>query len=266
MAAAPQPIYRHGSAVITAHDPNAVELAVNGLVRDDRPSGGNLLQDASLTVSRGERVALLGAGSATLVRCCLRLVEPCAGTIQLFGNDIMALPQGALRRLRARTGLIGPQTDPVAPVSVLAHMLGGAVGGTRPPGDWYQATSARLTRAEALRHLREVGLAGQAGRRSDRLSPGQARRLAVARVLMRQPRLVMAADATAGLAPEDGEAVLALLARVTREHGMTLVFSSRSRSQAERHAQRVIAVPPAPGRRQQRPGCRPWPQATRGLV
>lgn len=250
MATAPQPIYRHGSAVVTARYPDAVELAVHGLARDERTTGGHLVRDVSFSVCADERVALVGEGSATVLRCCLRLVEPSAGSIQLFGNDIMALPQGALRRLRARTGLVGPQADPVAPISVLAHVWHGALGRTRPPGDWYQATSARLARAEALRCLHEVDLAAQAGQRADRLSACQARRLTVARTLMHQPRLLIAADATAGLAPEDGEAILTLLGRVSRERGMSLVFSTMSPSRAERHAQRAVSLQPEQGVRE----------------
>ena len=75
---------------------------------------------------------------------------------------------------------------------------------------------------------------------------------------MHQPRLLIAADATAGLAPEDAEAILALLTRVSRERGISLVFSTTSPSRAERHAQRAVSLQPEHGVRE-RP--QPAPQA-----
>lgn len=221
------------------------ELALAELTKRYAPGSAPVLDGVSLTVGRGERVALLGAngsGKSTLMRCCLRLIEPTAGAVRLFGDDVLTLPRTRLRRLRARTGFIFQRHNLVGRLSVLSNVLHGALGRARHPGDWFQATTSRTARAEALACLGEVGLADCARQRADRLSGGQSQRVAIARTLMQQPRLVFADEPAASLDPAAGEEVMGLFSRLIGERGMSLVFSSHDLDHARRYADRVVAL------------------------
>ena len=223
----------------------AAELSVTGLSKQYDGETRPILRDISFRVDPGERVALLGAngsGKSTLLRCCLRLMEPSSGAVQLLGSDLLRLGRGPLRRLRARTGFVFQRHNLVDRLSVLSNVIHGALGRSRHPGTWFQATAGQPWRNEALRCLQEVGMGEHASRRADRLSGGQSQRVAIARTLMQHPRLVFADEPAASLDPAAGEEVMALFTRLIASHGMTLVFSSHDLDHARRHADRVIAL------------------------
>jgi phosphonate transport system ATP-binding protein len=225
--------------------PVSTELSVAQLTKRYAPGSAPVLDAVSLSVGRGERVALLGAngsGKSTLLRCCLRLIEPSQGHIRLFNDDVLDLSRAQLRRLRTRTGFVFQRHNLVGRLSVLSNVLHGALGRARHPGDWFQATTTQTARAQALACLREVGLAGCAAQRADRLSGGQSQRVAIARTLMQQPRLVFADEPAASLDPAAGEEVMGLFSRLIAEQGMSLVFSSHDLDHARRYADRIIAL------------------------
>lgn len=247
--AAKAEVLEGGRATRPAEQPRATpvstELAVSQLTKRYAPGLAPVLNEVSLTVGRGERVALLGAngsGKSTLMRCCLRLIEPTTGAIQLFGDDVLTLSRTKLRHLRAQTGFIFQRHNLVARLSVLSNVLHGALGRARHPGDWFQATTSQLARAEAVACLREVRLAECASQRADRLSGGQSQRVAIARTLMQQPRLVFADEPAASLDPAAGEEMMGLFSRLIGERGMSLVFSSHDLDHARRYADRVVAL------------------------
>lgn len=232
-------------AVPTPQAAQSAELTVHGLSKRYSGESEPVLRNVSFRVEPGERVALLGAngsGKSTLLRCCLRLVEPCSGEVQLFGKDVLNLPRGRLRTLRSRTGFVFQRHNLVGRLSVLSNVIHGALGRSRHPGAWFQATAGAQWRAAAMHCLEEVGLGDYAARRADRLSGGQSQRVAIARTLMQQPRMVFADEPAASLDPAAGEEVMALFARLIASHGMALVFSSHDLDHARRHADRVIAL------------------------
>ncbi len=225
--------------------PASTELAVTGLSKRYDGEPQNVLRDISFRIGTGERVALLGAngsGKSTLLRCCMRLMEPSSGDVRLFGNDVRQLGRSALRGLRSRTGVVFQRHNLVGRLSVLTNVIHGALGRSRHPGTWFQATAAQPWRDEAVRCLQEVGMADYTGQRADRLSGGQSQRVAIARTLMQHPQLVFADEPAASLDPAAGEEVMALFSRLIAGHGMTLVFSSHDLDHARRYADRVIAL------------------------
>jgi putative ABC transport system ATP-binding protein len=86
-----------------------------------------------------------------------------------------------------------------------------------------------------------VGLAGLEHRRPNQLSGGQQQRVAIARALVKKPLMVIADEPTANLDSENGEQVLATMARFNRELGTTFLFSSHDPMVIE-HGRRVITL------------------------
>ena len=102
---------------------------------------------------------------------------------------------------------------------------------------------ARLKTAEpAARDLLEqVGLANRADAFPDKLSGGEQQRIAIARALLSQPRLVFADEPTGNLDDETGAQVLEILLRLTRQAGKTLVMATHSMD-IVRYADRVCRI------------------------
>lgn len=208
-------------------------------------AGPAVLDGVTLTIEPGAIVALVGAngaGKSTLLRALLRLTEPSAGTIGLLGADVRALRPRALRRLRARVGLVFQRHNLVPRASVLGNVVHGAIARGAGPAAWFQTLAPAVLRDEAMGCLARVGLADLAGRRADRLSGGQSQRVAIARVLMQRPALLLADEPTASLDPAAGDEVMALLSGLARETGRTCVFTSHDLDQALQHADRVIGL------------------------
>ena len=218
-------------------------LAVDGLVK--AYGDVRVLDGITVTVAPGEAVALIGAngtGKSTLLRCCLRLVEPTGGSVHLLGRELRALGASALRRLRAEVGFVFQRHNLVPSLSALTNVLHGAQARHAGPWVWLQGLAPRAVRDEAMHCLDRVGLADLADRRVDRLSGGQSQRVAIARALMQRPRFVMADEPVASLDPSAGVEVMELLAGLLRTDGLSLLFTSHNLHHAVTYAERVVGL------------------------
>lgn len=222
--------------------PPALEVA--GLVKRFA-TGVAVLDGLDLAVRAGERVSVIGAngtGKSTLLRCIVRLVEPDAGSVRLFGEDIGALRGRGLARTRARVGFVFQRHNLVTRLSALSNVLHGVQARRRGPRTWHQALAREEDRSEALACLQSVGLADRALQRVDSLSGGQSQRVAIARTLMQRPNLVLADEPDASLDPKAGAEVMDLLSSLAREKGLGLVFVSHHMAHAVAFADRVVGL------------------------
>lgn len=222
----------------------AAVLAVEGLVKRF-PGRGPVLDGVSLSLRQGERLALIGgngAGKSTLLRCCLGLIEPDGGQVRLLGTGLRGLPPGALRRLRARVGFVFQRHNLVPRLSALSNVLHGAQARRAGPRCWTQVLAPRCLREEAMHCLDLVGLAAFAGQRADRLSGGQSQRVAIARVLMQAPELVIADEPVASLDPSAGEDVMELFVALMAARRMTLLFTSHNLQHMATYADRIVGL------------------------
>src|SRR5262245_25066755 len=148
------------------------ELVVRGIAKSF-PARGLVLTGVDFAVAHGQSVALIGAngtGKSTLLRCCLRLVEPDSGSVRLLDTEIGELKGTALRRLRARVGFVFQRHNLVPRLSALSNVLHGAQAKGVGPRYWLHGLAPRYTRQAALHCLDRVGLADRALQRTDSLS------------------------------------------------------------------------------------------------
>jgi phosphonate transport system ATP-binding protein len=193
----------------------------------------------------GQSVALIGAngtGKSTLLRCCLRLIEPDAGNIRLFDTELNGLGGWALRRARARVGFVFQRHNLVPRLSALSNVLHGAQARRSGPRVWLQSLAPRALREQALHCLEQVGLADLARQRADSLSGGQSQRVAIARVLMQEPELVLADEPVASLDPGAGEEVMRLFIDLMRRRRTTLLFTSHNLEHTLIYSDRIVAL------------------------
>ena len=208
-------------------------------------AGPMVMSGLDLDIHHGAKVAIIGAngtGKSTLIRILVRLVEPSAGDIVLLGEDVGKLGGPGLKRLRSRVGFVFQRHNLVTRLSSLTNVIHGVQSRMSGPRTWTQLLAPREVRAEAMHCLDRVGLADKAMARVDTLSGGQSQRVAVARMLMQRPELVIADEPDASLDPKSGEEVMETLAALASERKATLIFVSHRMEHAIRFSDRIVGL------------------------
>lgn len=175
------------------------------------------LDDVSLTIGSGEVFGIIGesgAGKSTLVRCINLLERPTSGTVTVDGRDITALSDAELRAARANIGIIFQHFN-LFPSRTVADNV------AFPLAKAGLSDEARKARVAELLGL--VELSNKASAYPEQLSGGQKQRVAIARALATNPRVLLCDEATSALDPQTTHSILALLRRLNRELGLTVV-------------------------------------------
>ncbi|WP_105647767.1 methionine ABC transporter ATP-binding protein [Cronobacter dublinensis] len=193
-------------------------ITLEGLSKTYAGEGRPALDDVSLTVPQGAVYGILGrsgAGKSTLLRCLNLLERPTSGRILMNGADITRLDDRALRQHRARTAMVFQHFN-------LLHARTVADNVAVPLEITGVPRPARRERVAELLEL--VGLADKADAFPSRLSGGQKQRVGIARALAARPQVLLCDEATSALDPDTTASVLALLADINRQLGLTIVL------------------------------------------
>lgn len=191
------------------------------------PSPRQVFSGLSLTVGRGEYVAIVGAsgvGKSTLLNVIAGLEPVDAGEVIVDGVDCADLDDEAKTAFRRdRMGFVFQAFHLLPYLSVGANValplaLQGAAG---PAAD-----------ARAAEMLRAVGLAGREASTPRELSGGELQRVAIARALVHAPSLVLADEPTGNLDPQTSRQVVALLRDIVKSSGAAAVLATHSRTVA----------------------------------
>ncbi len=207
-------------------------LKVNSLGR--RYGERDVLCDFNLSVSKGERVAIMGpsgSGKSTLLNCLAGIDQPDSGHIHFEGEDLTAAsPERAseIRRLRLSTIF---QFFHLLPTLSVTENIEFPLQLTDTP------TQERNQRVQRL--VESVGLTHRADAFPDQLSGGEMQRVAIARALVHQPRLILADEPTGNLDSRTGESILDLLEQLTSQHETSMILVTHSAA-ATRICQRTI--------------------------
>jgi putative ABC transport system ATP-binding protein len=182
-----------------------------------------VLQALTATVQAGECVVLLGrsgSGKSTLLNLIAGIDSPSAGEVKINGIALTTLSEEERTLLRRRSiGLVFQFFNLIPTLTVEENLLLPLeLNGRHGPAE----------RAYAHTLLQEVGLADRARRFPDELSGGEQQRVAIARALVHDPMLVLADEPTGNLDLETGRRVLALLDRLTKQAGKTLLMVTHS--------------------------------------
>lgn len=220
------------------------DLVVRGLTKSYNEQT-TVLHGVNFAVSAGERVALIGAngaGKSTLLRCCIHLIKPDSGEVDLCGVQLEGLSARKLREVRSQVSFVFQKHNLVPRLSALTNVLHGAIPRTGFGRAWFQGLASQALRTEAMICLGRVGLTHVALQRADKLSGGQSQRIAIARALMQRPRLIFADEPAASLDPVAGDEVMALFSQLVRAEGLTMIFTSHDLTHALKYADRIVAL------------------------
>jgi len=203
-----------------------------------------VLTDIDLTIGNGERIAVIGpsgAGKTTLFRLAAGLVKPAAGRVSTLGRDTTRLSGRALARLRREVGFLHQQDNLIPQLRVVHNVLMGRLG------HWWLARALLsllwpqdIERARTA--LARVELADKLWALPDELSGGQQQRVAVARLIVQQPRLVLADEPVSALDLRLGREIIGLLCDLARQDGVTLIVNLHTLDLLQGHFERVIAL------------------------
>ena len=205
-------------------------------------SGRAAVGPVSLRVPRGQALALVGpsgAGKTTLLRVLAGQVPPTSGAVLLSGRDLTRLRGG--RELPRLVGLLPQRLDLVPQLSVRHNAQAGALG------RWglLRSLAALLLPLEhppAREAVRRVGLSELSASRVADLSGGEQQRVALARLLVQDPSVLLADEPVASLDPARADQLLGLLRGMAGEGGHTLVASLHAPELARRHFDRVVGL------------------------
>lgn len=205
------------------------------------------LESVSTCIRPGEFVAIVGrsgAGKTTLLRCLSRAIVPTDGVIRMGGVDLRPLAGASLRAQRARVGVIYQQFNLVRRLRVLDNVLVGRLPHLR---GWRRHAALfgafdRPQRDVALRCLDHVGLLARAWQRTDTLSGGEQQRVAIAKILAQEPRLILGDEPVASLDVMNGALVMDTLRRIASSAGLTVISTLHHVEYARRYADRVLGL------------------------
>jgi iron complex transport system ATP-binding protein len=196
-----------------------------------------LFDALDLDVEAGAMTAVLGpngAGKTTLVRLGSGSVQPAAGAVSLFGNDLATLES----RARARLVAVVPQENEHAFDFSVRELV---LFGRAPHLGLFGIETAR-DREIAAEAMGSTEVAGLASRSFRELSGGERRRVVLARALAQDPRLLLLDEPTAFLDLKHRLSAYALLEKLCRERGLTILVVSHDLNLAARHCDRLVLL------------------------
>jgi ABC-2 type transport system ATP-binding protein len=211
-------------------------IASTALISTDgltKTYGGRVtaLADLTVTVEPGVigLVGANGAGKSTFIKILLGLLAPTSGQVRVFDLDPTMDPD----RVRARVGYM-PENDCLPPdvsaAEFVTHL--GRVSGL-------PRTAARERASETLRH---VGLYEERYRQIGGYSTGMKQRVKLAQALVHDPDLLLLDEPTNGLDPAGRDAMLALIARIGAEFGISVLVCSHLLGEVEQICDSLIAI------------------------
>lgn len=192
------------------------------------------VQDTDLTLAPGELTVLMGrsgSGKSTLLNMLAGLLAPTAGRILLDGEDLYAMEDRALSRLRnARIGVIPQGQTALHSLTVLENVL--------LPVRMYDPKADAAPEALAL--LERLGIAELQQDKPAALSGGELRRMAIARAVIRRPQIILADEPTGDLDDENTAIVFDFLRESARNGAAVLVVTHEG--DAVQYADRIFRM------------------------
>jgi len=192
------------------------------------------LNQVSLEIEAGEFISIVGpsgSGKSTLLNLLGALDRPSSGHVYVEGSDLFRRNENQLADFRnKKLGFIFQAHNLLMRTSVIANVaLPGMIGG--------EHKGKRMRRAREL--LEKVGLGDKLTRKPSELSGGEQQRVAVARALMNEPKIVLGDEPTGNLDSKTGAEIVALMKSINNERGTVFILVTHNPEVAN-ETQRVI--------------------------
>jgi len=213
-------------------------IEIKELVKTFHPKSGEVkaLDGINLSVNQGDIYGIIGmsgAGKSTLVRCINLLEKPSSGHVFIDGQDISTLTEKELRTIRYSVGMIFQQFNLLMQRTAEKNILFPLeIAGV-------EKETAKKRTAELLEL---VSLPDKAKAYPAQLSGGQMQRIAIARALANNPKILLCDEATSALDPATTRSILNLLREINRKLGITIVIITHEMSVVEEICSHVAII------------------------
>lgn len=208
------------------------------------PNGVKALDDVSLTIDQGEFVGIIGlsgAGKSTLIRAINRMHDITGGSLTVDGVEVDTLKGRELRLFRRRIGMIFQSFNLVTRTSVLRNVLVSFVPDL-PLWRVLLGIYTKENKIKALEALDNMGILEKAYTRCDELSGGQMQRVALARTLAQNPKIILADEPVAALDPVTARVVMDDFRKINREKNISVLINIHHVDLALEYVDRIIGI------------------------
>lgn len=219
----------------TGHSPEAV-IRISKLNK----SFGELhvLRDFSMELSLGENVVVLGrsgSGKSVLIKCIIGLLTADSGSIEVLGREVTRLNQRELDSLRVDVGFLFQSNALYDSMTVRENL-------EFPLRRHMAGIAAEDRDARVRRALRDVALEHTLDMMPEELSGGMKKRVALARALILQPRIILYDEPTTGLDPITAREINELILQVQRQYKTSSIIISHDMHCVKQTANRVVVL------------------------
>ena len=193
-----------------------------------------VLQDIGFTASPGELVAILGpngAGKTTLLRCLNAALRPQGGTVHLGEQEILSLSRREIAQVMAYV----PQHVEASRVTAFDAILLG-----RRPWIGWDMQREDVFKVQAV--IEQLGLSNLALRHTDAMSGGELQKVAIARALVQEPRVLLLDEPTSSLDLKNQHGIMQFIRSVVRAHNLTVLMTLHDLNLALHYADRFVLV------------------------
>lgn len=196
----------------------------------------------SLTIRKGESIALIGpsgAGKTTLLNIMASVLIPDSGEILIDGQAIEKYKIG--KQFSKKVGIMRQQFDLVGQLPVIQNVL---VGRLNEWGFFRSLLSLVFPQEKelAVKALQRVGLEDKIYDRTSNLSGGEQQRVALARLLVQNPEIILADEPVSSLDPARAEDILYMITKISQEENETLITVLHSVEYARKYFKRIIGM------------------------
>ncbi len=199
-------------------------------------TGTNALYDINLKVDQGEFIYIIGptgSGKSTLIRLLDGEIAPTKGSVKVVGIDVGNLKNSQVPIYRRNIGVVFqdykllPQKTVVENVSYALEVIG---------------LKKKMVKKRVEDVLRLVGLSDKAGSFPRELSGGQQQRVAIARAIANRPKVLIADEPTGNLDPAKSTEIMALLDKIHKEYGTTILMVTHDLTIVNRFRKRTVVL------------------------
>ncbi len=199
-------------------------------------TGTNALYDINLKVDQGEFIYIIGptgSGKSTLIRLLDGEIAPTKGSVKVVGIDVGNLKNSQVPIYRRNIGVVFqdykllPQKTVAENVSYALEVIG---------------LKKKMIKKRVEDVLRLVGLSDKAGSFPRELSGGQQQRVAIARAIANRPKVLIADEPTGNLDPAKSTEIMALLDKIHKEYGTTILMVTHDLTIVNRFRKRTVVL------------------------
>ena len=199
-------------------------------------NGVTALADLSLKIDKGEFVFIIGesgSGKSTFIKLLYREERPTKGMVNVGGVNIAKLRNGKVYKLRRKLGIVFQDFKLLPKLTVYENVAFALE---------IMGLSEKDIRPKVLEALEHVGLKEKVRSFPDQLSGGEQQRVCIARALVNNPKLLICDEPTGNLDPKTSKEIMAVLDKINKELGTTIVMATHDKEIVNRMKKRVIRI------------------------